>query len=312
MHSSKSTRPVPNVSEEIAATHPRQLRWAAIVPASIIALAGVCFLGVWLYTFRPLPPLPQPTGRVTAWSAAEWSHLPADEERCFLVNNMWNRGAAGVHFAQEIFDENLAGSRAVGWRWRSPWQASPSIVSYPEMICGNKPWDQPMGAFPGLPMHPAANPEATTGPRHLTVDYNIRLRATGVYNLAFSLWAVSNLPPSPATIHCEIMIWIANSGQKPAGTLRGTVNVQGTPYDVWINEHQHDNSGANKNEWTYVAYVARSPVLNGPLDLTAFVIDLEQRKILTPAQWITDLELGNEVAEGAGITEIQNFALHLE
>jgi len=308
MHSSKSTQPGPSVSEANAATQPRQPRWAAIVPASLSALAALWFIGAWLYTFRALPPLPHPSGRVTAWSAAEWSHLPADEERCFLVNNAWNRGAAGVHFAQEIFDENVAGNRAVGWRWRSPWQISSSIVSYPEMICGNKPWDQPMGAFPGLPLHPEANP----GSKRLIADYNIRLQATGVYNLAFSLWAVSNLPPSPATIRCEAMIWIANSGQKPAGTLRGTINVQGTDYDVWINDHQHDNSGANKNEWTYVAFVARRPVLRGPLDLGAFVDDLRQRGILTPAQWLTDVELGNEVAEGAGITEIQDFALRLQ
>jgi hypothetical protein len=269
----------------------------------VFAAGGLPFGTVWLYSFRPLPPLPQPSGHQTAWSAAEWSHISADQERCFLVNNAWNRDAAGVHFAQEIFDEDVSGHRAIGWRWRSPWQMWPSIVSYPEMICGNKPWDQPMGTFPGLPLHP--------GSKRLTVDYNIRQQATGIYNLAFSMWAVSDLPPSPATIRCEVMVWIANSGQKPAGTLRGIVNVNGTPYHVYVNEHQHDRSGTNKNEWTYVAFVARHPVLNGPLDLSAFLDELQQRNILSPSEWLTDVELGNEVAEGTGITEIQDFALHL-
>ena len=146
----------------------------------------------------------------------------------------------------------------------------------------------------------------------ITADYNIRLQATGVYNLAFSMWGLSNLPPSPANIHCEVMIWIANSELKPAGTRRGTIEVQGTRYGVYINEHQRDKSGLLNRDWIYVAYVAHRPVLNGPLDVNAFIEDLRQRKILTPDLWLTDFELGNEVSQGTGITEIQDFVLHLD
>src|SRR5882672_278143 len=92
-----------------------------IFAALFLAPGTLWFLGVWLYTFRPLPPLPQPSGRVTTFTATEWTHLSADAERCFLVNNTWNRQASGVHFAQEVFDENVAGKRTLGWRWRAPW-----------------------------------------------------------------------------------------------------------------------------------------------------------------------------------------------
>jgi len=262
------------------------------------------FGGAMLYSLRPLPPLPQPSGRKTAWSTAQWSHIPADGERCILADNVWNKDAAGRGLEQEVFVEDVDGQRAVGWRWRSPWQIWPSIAAYPEMICGNKPWDEPIGAYAGLPFHP--------GERRLTADYDIRLKAVGTYNMAFSLWAVTALPPSPATIRCEVMIWIADSRQTPSGTLRGTLNVQGVPYDIYINEHQHDISGANKNEWTYVAFVAHTAVLHGPLEIGAFTDELQKRNILTRDLWITDVELGNEVAEGAGIAEIQNFALRLE
>jgi len=281
---------------------PGKRTWIFVV--LFLAPGTLWFLGVWLYTFRPLPPLPQPSGRVTTFTATEWTHLSADAERCFLVNNTWNRQASGAHFAQEVFDENVAGKRTLGWRWRSPWQMVPAIVSYPEMICGNKPWDEPLGAYPGLPFHP--------GDRRITADYNIRLQATGVYNLAFSMWGLSNLPSSPANIHCEVMIWIANSELKPAGTRRGTIVVQGTRYGVYINEHQRDKSGLINHDWIYVAYVAHRQMLNGPLDVNAFIEDLQQRKILTPDLWLTDLELGNEVSQGSGITEIQDFAIHLD
>jgi hypothetical protein len=279
------------------------LRWFLKIFAIVLSPAVLWFGGLWLYSQRPLPPLPQSTGRQISWSAAEWSHLQADGERCILANNVWNRGAAKRGFEQEIFEEELDGKTALGWRWRSPWQIWPTIAAYPEMICGNKPWDQPVGLYEGMPFHPSE--------KRITANYNVKLQATGTYNMAFSLWAVSALPPSPATIRAEIMIWIANGGQRPAGIRRGSVEVNGVVYDTYINEHQHDASGSNRNEWTYVAFVAQTPVLQGPLDLSRFLDTLEPLNILTPDTWITDVELGNEVADGSGIAEVQDFALHL-
>ncbi len=261
------------------------------------------FGGLWLYTLRPLPAIPQPTGHETAWTAAEWGHLAADGERCILANNVWHKSAAGRSLDQEVFTEELDGKQALGWRWRSPWQMWPSIATYPEMICGNKPWDQPIGALDGLPFHP--------GQKQITADYNIRLRAPGAYNMAFSVWAVSALPPSPKTIRCEVMIWIARSRQRPSGLRRATVQIGGVVYDTYINQRQHDASGTYKNEWTYVAFVARKPVLHGPLKIGAFLDTLQPLGILTPDLWISDVELGNEVAEGTGIAEVQDFALHI-
>jgi hypothetical protein len=108
------------------------------------------------------------------------------------------------------------------------------------------------------------------------------------------------------------MIWIADSVQRPSGIQRGSVEVGGVVYDTYINEHQHDASGVNPNEWIYVAFVARTPVLQGPLDISAFLDTLEPLKILTPDLWISDVELGNEVTEGVGIAEIQGFKLRLQ
>ena len=279
-------------------------RWALLLLAAFFVPGLLWFGWPWVHSLRPLPPLPQPSGRVTDWSSAEWSHLPADGERCILANNVWNKNAAGRNLQQVVFVEDLDGQRTLGWRWRSPWQAWPSIAAYPEMICGNKPWDQPIGTYEGMPFHP--------GDRRLTANYNIRLRATGTYNMAFELWAVSALPSAPENIRCEIMIWIAANGQRPSGIQRASVEVGGVTYDTYINEHQHDASGANQNEWTYVAFVARTLVLNGPLNISALLDTLTPLHILTPDLWITDVELGNEVTEGVGIAEIQGFALQLD
>jgi len=273
------------------------------VLAVVSAVSLLWIVWLWLCARRTVSQLPAPSGHQTSWASAEWAHIPADNERCILANNVWNRRSAGQAFEQEVFVEQLGGKRTLGWRWRSPWKMRHTVVSFPELICGNKPWDEPIGVFRGLPFHP--------GDRQISADYNIRLRASGNYNMSFEMWAVSALPPAVKSIRAEIMVWIANSDQQPAGTPRGTVTVAGVPYDLFVNEHQEDASGTSSQPWIYAAFVARSPQLSGPLNLSAFVDDLQRRGLLTHDLWITNVELGNEVSEGKGIAEIQDFSLHV-
>ena len=278
-----------------------------LVAGAVVLAALLWFGGPFLRTFRPLPQPAKPSGHVLDWSSAGWAHLGVNGERCHLTNNLWNANPANP-VEQEIFTEDLDGTQAFGWRWRAPWQTAahtaPQIVAYPELICGHKPWDPPMGALPGFPLHPGA--------AAITADFKIHLKATGTYNMAFSLWVVSSLPARPETIRNEIMIWNANGGQRPSGERRGTMTVQGIDYEVWINPNQTDASGTNPNTWTYIAFVAQQPVLEGPLRISSFVDYLVQQRIVAPDHYLTGIELGNEVAEGSGMAEIQNFAIRVQ
>jgi hypothetical protein len=121
---------------------------------------------------------------------------------------------------------------------------------------------------------------------------------------------VSSLPASKNTISHEIMIWNANSGQNPAGTRRGTLNVEGTSHDVYVEEDHRDSSGANPNVWTYVAFVAQKPVWHGHLDTSVFVDYLLHQRLLSRDRYLTSLELGNEVSNGTGIVEIKDFSVN--
>jgi Glycosyl hydrolase family 12 len=128
--------------------------------------------------------------------------------------------------------------------------------------------------------------------------------------MAFSLWGVSTIPASRNDITHEIMIWTVHAAQSAAGQRVDSMSVNGTTYDVYIEEHQKDASGANPNSWIYVAFVAQKPVLRGPLEISAFVDYLLRRGTLQPTHYLTSLELGNEVCHGAGATEIQDFAIN--
>ena len=89
------------------------------------------------------------------------------------------------------------------------------------------------------------------------------------------------------------------------------MSASGTTYDVYIEENQRDASGKNANSWNYIAFVARKPVFHGPLDLSVFIDYLLRRGTLSPNHYVTSLEFGNEICHGAGVTEIQNFAINV-
>jgi len=250
---------------------------------------------------HPSNTMPDVTGRILEDSSQDWGRITIAEQHCVLVNNVWNSAAAGGALRQEVFVEEAAGKRIPGWRWSSPWHFLPRVVSQPQLVCGDKPWDAPSGLRTDLPFQ--------AGSKHLTAGFKTLIRASGVYNMTFTMWGVSSLPPSRSTISHEIMIWTLNNGQVPAGSAYGAVDVNGTTYDVYVERKHADASGANANVWMYVAFVARTPVLSGPLGLDAFIAYLLQQALLTKDHFITSVELGNEVSQGFGTVELHNFSL---
>ena len=269
-------------------------------------LAGCLLVAValvWRFAgSRLLWRVPTESGRILAQTSSDWGAIPIGNRECALVNNTWNRAAAGNGFEQSVFVEENAGKLELGWR--APWHLWPTVVSQPQIVCGNKPWDPKIRPDGGFPFR--------AGTRRLTVDFDVHLRASGVYNMVFSLWSVSAVPPSPQDISHEIMIWTAYARQSPAGHRVDSIAVQGITYDVYIEPHQTDASRQNSNAWTYVAFVPAIPVFRGPLQITPFLDYLLRRGTLSGGQYLTSLEFGNEVSQGAGIAEVREFAIHVE
>jgi hypothetical protein len=246
---------------------------------------------------------PAESGRIVTRTSSDWGTIPVGDGVCAVVNNTWNRAAAGARFEQSVFIEDLSGHPAFGWRWRVPWRVWPSVVSQPQIVCGNKPWDpriRPDGGFP-----------FRAGKKRLRVDFDVRLRARGVYNMAFTVWAVSAIPASRRNITHEIMIWTDSAWLSPAGRRVDSIAVNGIRFNVYIEPHQTDASGQNANTWTYVAFVPETMVRRGPLDLSGFTDYLQKRGTLTADHYLTSLEFGNEVSMGTGIAEIRDFAIRM-
>lgn len=244
----------------------------------------------------PRAKVPHDEGAVQVQSQERFAHL-AVPPGCVLENNVWNDGAArGARF-QRVYGAEREGKPVFGWEWR--WASNGMVVAYPEVICGAKPWGPAHTGAAGFPFQARG--------RTLTVDFDVLQDVTGTYNLAFSLWAVSALPPRQQTITHEIMLHAKPFPFPPPGRSLKPLTVDGTTWDLYVKEGHGDDSGQAANKWTYVAFAAREPVLRGPLQVDLFLAHLIQLGVLPPDAWIASLELGNEVVSGEGWVRVSGF-----
>jgi hypothetical protein len=217
---------------------------------------------------------------------------------CVLANNVWDRSVTPSDFSQAVFLEKRGDKVLPGWRWSAPGERS-AVLSMPEIICGDKPWDAPLKLRPEFPFR--------AGERHLAADFDIDLKAEGRYDMAFSLWAVSKLPAVKENISLEIMIWTVDAGVPHYGIKTGTFQTGGMTFDVYVKPDQGVITGPDPFTWKLVEFVAQKPLLKGSIDFGVFVDELLKRKILARNEYLTSLELGDEVAEGSGEVVVKKF-----
>lgn len=95
--------------------------------ALLFAPGLLWFLAVTFYHFRPQGPLPQPSGRLRQTSSTDWGRIVVDDNHCVLVNNTWNKAAAGQGFTQEIFLEDVQGTQVLAGAGAHPGNSSTQL-----------------------------------------------------------------------------------------------------------------------------------------------------------------------------------------
>jgi len=275
--------------------------------AMVLSLAGCSGGGGVTYPYPPRGSVSRTVSGAFEWLRDDPS-LPA---ACGLQDNRWNaRHAAQGPAGEQVFVEDLDSTPAFGWQWL--WPDGNDVVTYPEVICGTKPWDMGSAGYTGGGALPF-----TAGAATLAVDYDVTLESRGIHTLSFSLWTVTDTAHPLATIANEIMIWIDAVNMAPTSVApQGSVEAGGTTFDAYIWPDQYDHSGGSDARWTYTALVAREPVQHGPLDLAPLLHYLrthdvnggtEGAPVLAEDASIASLELGTEIVGGAGVVEVTGF-----
>lgn len=226
-----------------------------------------------------------------------------------LTNNTWNKAAAGSFAATQCLQSrpNGAGTQ-YGWSWNWPANGS-TVYAYPEIILGWKPWD-------GGTSNHAQLPARINALQRFDWQYDLSVSTTGSYNVATSLWitrtGATPTGTNPQDIANEMMIWTAGSGFPPAGAYVGTVTIGGRAFEVWYAQNWGDISGANPNQWSYLAYRATVSTFATTLDIKAILDDAVSRGYVNAAHYVSNIELGNEVMSGSGQTWINSLSVTIQ
>lgn len=223
-----------------------------------------------------------------------------------LNNNVWNKHAAEGYAWQQCLEKRVSGDETqYGWSWQWP-SHQKVIYGYPQIKLGSSPWAPELNSDKRFPV-------AINQIKNFKLSYDVEVSSNGQYNLATTLWITNSgeIPaePAPSTIVAEVMIWTYATAKhfNPAGKKSGELHIEGMIWDVWVNKQWSDVSGVNKNTWRYITFRAQANLLAVEYDVKKLLDYAISEKLLTDDSYIADVELGNEVMSGSGVTWINAF-----
>jgi len=148
-----------------------------------------------------------------------------------------------------------------------------AVVSYPDIqelysTASNKP--DPLSSFSSITSSFAENGPGSGGGDD--------------YEAAYDIWAGTGTNNGAQ----EIMIWVDNHGQTPAGSKVGTADVGGTSYSVW-------SAGRNP-----VSLVLNSNETSGTIDILAALDWLESHGYMPAGSGVNQINFGWEICSTGG------------
>ena len=215
-----------------------------------------------------------------------------------VVNNVWNPGSlvsgADYFFGSSYVASDLTSKTTFNWSFPVVTDAYPTIRAYAEISFGSNPYG---GSQTG-----GANALAVQvgNLSSLEVNYDLDFQGnTDGFDVAFDIWLTSQPNGGASTITNEVMIWVHKGGLVPPGTLVGTYS------DGIISAKIYTQPGARP----YTAVVLDSDTPKGDIDVAAILGKLQSLGIVSSSEYVASLELGAEVASGAGSLAIHNLDL---
>jgi hypothetical protein len=222
-------------------------------------------------------PAPAPTSTHLApgaWcSSAAFGQQAIANSPFDLYNNEWDTAA-------NPGPQTICGNSASDWQVTSNQRAgNTEVLTYPSVQLNyNGTHGYPLSKFTSMTSSYTENMNAVSG-----TDAEA----------AYDIW-INNL-------NKEVMIWVDNHGQTPAGSKVATTTFSGATWNLY----ETSNKG-------YMAFVREGNASSGTVDLLAALNYLEGRGDLTASDVLWQVNLGWEIASTAGAPEtfaMSNYSL---
>jgi Glycosyl hydrolase family 12 len=233
-----------------------------------------------LSTSSPAPSTPAPAPSSSSPSASptgsqNWAWCSSDALGMFntsdgfdLYNNEWNSSA-------NPGPQKICGNSGHDWQVTSTQRAkNTEVLTYPS-VQKNYP-NRALSSFTSMTSSYAENMNATAG-----TDAEA----------AYDIW-INDL-------NKEVMFWVDNHGQAPAGSKVATVTLGGLTWDYY-------------QESGYYAFVLNHNATSGTVDLLAGIKYLISRGVLSSSDKLWQVNFGWEICSTAGVPQtftMSNFTL---
>lgn len=232
-------------------------------------------------------------------------------ESGILYNNVWNKHAdKGGKGVQCLESREVDGVIQYGWSWS--WPSGQRVVyAYPQIKAGYSPWAPAPGFDDRFPAK-------ISSLQTLALAFDVETVANGNHNVAASMWLttepVNEGEPNPSVIAAEVMIWTySTKGHfNPAGKKFADMKIAENTWEVWVDKEWKDVSGINTNRWAYITYRSVRHSMSENIDLLALLAYAVEKGLITADLYVADVELGNEVMSGSGITWIRSFGVMVD
>lgn len=257
------------------------------------------------------------TNQNVVWVKPESITISCDEyysvniEQGILTNNVWNKHAAKNDTWNQCLEKrSINGDVQFGWSWSWPFDRR-VIYAQPQIKIGSSPWAPE-------PKFDSAFPLSIAELKKLDISHSIEVSSNGDHNNVTTMWLTTSpykgSEPNPSVIAAEIMIWTYSTPGhfSPAGDKRGELTVGETVWEVWHRKDWDDKSGVNIHKWISLSFRAKKSSMQASipaLDLLTYAI---REKLIAGNLFIADVELGNEIMSGAGITWLKDFRVFYE
>ncbi len=209
-----------------------------------------------------------------AWcSSAPLGQSPTLSGRFDLYNNEWNKSAGPG-------PQETCGNSASDWQVTSTQRAgNTEVLTYPSVQLNyNNTNGYPLSRFASM-----------------TSSYAETMNAVGGTDAeaAYDIWLNG--------LNKEVMVWVDDHGQFPAGSRVATTTFSGATWDLY-----------ETSDHTYMAFVRRGNASSGTVDLLAALTYLEHRGDLVAGDLLWQVNFGWEICSTAGAPEtfaMSNYSL---
>ena len=202
---------------------------------------------------------PPPGAATWAWCSSAPLGTKNTSDGYDLYNNEWNSAAAGP--------QTICGNSGADWQVTSTQGgADPtSVKTYPS-VQKNYP-DEAVGQF-----------------TKMTSSYAESMPSGGDFEAAYDIWLNG--------LSKEVMFWVDNHGQAPAGTKRAAITLGGLTWDLYA---------TGQGYW---AFVLDHNASSGSVDLLAGLRYLLSTGALSASDKLWQVNFGWEICSTAGVPEV--------